>query len=445
MGRTNHGTPSATVIRLTNWLRLSTAERFAVILLLILAWTWIVATVTVLYYGASNWPPLGQSQQPPKQPQQQRLSLVKPADSARRFKSPLIIFTCHRAEYLKQTLEDVFNYIPRNCEMGCPVVISQDGRDPVVAKVAADYQEKLSNVGVPLVHMQHERTSNLRGMNPAQAYEALARHYGWGLTRLFSGEAYPVQQKLWPVPDRVIILEEDLHIAKDFFDYFNATAPLLDSDPTLLAISAFNDNGKRQKVKNETRLLRSDFFPGLGWMMTRKLWQYELNVKWPKAYWDDWLREPQQRQGRHVIRPEVSRTYHFGFEGGASLNQFGTHLSDILLNSEPVDWAAIQPSLAKTLSMDQFDRDYGHVVAKAKLAPDLTTALEWAQTQSVRLEYVTFPDFQTMAKGLKLMDDEKAGVPRTAYRGIVEIRPHGEHFIFLTPPLESLKHDMHID
>jgi alpha-1,3-mannosyl-glycoprotein beta-1,2-N-acetylglucosaminyltransferase len=326
--------------------------------------------------------------------------------------------------------------------MGCPVIISQDGRDEGVAKVAADFKEKLNQVGVPLIHMQHERgSSNLRGVSPSQAYEALARHYGWGLTRLFSGAAYPVQQTLWPIPDRVIILEEDLHIAIDFFDYFNATAPLLDNDPTLLAISAFNDNGKRDKVVNETRLLRSDFFPGLGWMMTRKLWQNELSIKWPKVYWDDWLREPQQRQGRHIIRPEVSRTFHFGTEGGASGNQFGAHHSDILLNSKPVDWNSLQSGFSTLLALDQFDRDYGNVVSQAKLAPEFSSALELARQQSVRLEYSSLAEFQRLARALKLMDDEKAGVPRTAYRGVVETRPHGNQLLFLTPPLERLKQD----
>jgi hypothetical protein len=34
-----------------------------------------------------------------------------------------------------------------------------------------------------------------------------------------------------------------------------------------------------------------------------------LGKRWPAAYWDDWMREPQQRRGRHVIRPEVIRAF----------------------------------------------------------------------------------------------------------------------------------------
>ena len=42
------------------------------------------------------------------------------------------------------------------------------------------------------------------------------------------------------------------------------------------------------------------------------------------------------------------------------------------------------------------------------------------------------------------MSDEKAGIPRTAYRGVVEIRPHGDFFLFLTPPLTTLKLTFHL-
>lgn len=67
-------------------------------------------------------------------------------------------------------------------------------------------------------------------------------------------------------------------------------------------------------------MFRSDFFPGLGWMITKKMWA-ELGPKWPNGYWDDWLREPQQRKGRATLHPEVSRTYTYG-EQGVSQSQF---------------------------------------------------------------------------------------------------------------------------
>ena len=37
-----------------------------------------------------------------------------------------------------------------------------------------------------------------------------------------------------PVAQRVIILEEDLQIAPDFFEFFAAVTPFIDTDDTLL-------------------------------------------------------------------------------------------------------------------------------------------------------------------------------------------------------------------
>uniref|UniRef100_A0A1I7UHV1 Alpha-1,3-mannosyl-glycoprotein 2-beta-N-acetylglucosaminyltransferase n=1 Tax=Caenorhabditis tropicalis TaxID=1561998 RepID=A0A1I7UHV1_9PELO len=42
-------------------------------------------------------------------------------------------------------------------------------------------------------------------------------------------------------------------------------------------------------------------------MMTRRTWE-ELELIWPGGFWDDWMREPEQRKGRQCIRPEISRT-----------------------------------------------------------------------------------------------------------------------------------------
>ena len=90
--------------------------------------------------------------------------------------------------------------------------------------------------------------------------------------------------------EKVVILEEDLEIAPDFFSYFAAIASLLDQDPSLMPGSAWNDNGMVGRVPDPEAVYRSDFIPGLGWMLPCRIWD-ELMPKWPDAYWDDWLRE----------------------------------------------------------------------------------------------------------------------------------------------------------
>lgn len=328
-------------------------ERNAYFLLFGVVGFWILAVFVLVYHAmhATTRPPIqalppGQQLQQQQQPRKgQKESTFKSNVAAkshlrakatavtaaagneptkatllRPYASPLIIFTCRRADYLTQALTKVVQYLPESCRIGCPIIISQDGYDADVARVISEFRDKYRD-SIPIIHMQHEPNitagaAGAGGLTEQQmGYRRLANHYGWALGRVFDG--IPTRNSTsdnknhdkyhYPKPDRVIILEEDLLISHDFFDYFAATAPLLDQvDGNLLSISAFNDNGKQEHVKDATRVLRSDFFPGLGWMMNRKLWDTELSSKWPAAYWDDWLREPQQRRGRHILRPEVS-------------------------------------------------------------------------------------------------------------------------------------------
>ena len=252
-------------------------ERVVVLLLLMLAWSWIVAAIVTVRHSMSSSSATNHRNDAIQQQQQQTF--------------PLLIFTCRRAEYLRQTLTDVFAYLPRDCSVGCPVVISQDGHEPSVEAVVKEFQRRYPNV--PIWHYQHVPSATLR----LEPYKELSVHYKWAIPKVF--EQVPSCQN-------IIILEEDLHLSPDFFSYFQRLAPLLDSkNRDFLAISAYNDNGTFGQVKNVTRVVPSDFFPGLGWMLSRKLWERELAPKWPNGYWDDWLREPDQRQGRLILRPEV--------------------------------------------------------------------------------------------------------------------------------------------
>ena len=80
--------------------------------------------------------------------------------------------------------------------------------------------------------------------------------------------------------------------------FVHATAPLpQELDPTLFIISAWNDNGLKGKarggllssakggpvsqvcapqVRDRDKLLRTNFFPGLGWLLPRDLYQKEV-------------------------------------------------------------------------------------------------------------------------------------------------------------------------
>ena len=51
------------------------------------------------------------------------------------------------------------------------------------------------------------------------------------------------------------------------------------------------------------------------------------------------MRIPSVRKNRACIRPEVCRTFNFGSQGGVSGGQYyETHLKDIKLNKEKIQW-----------------------------------------------------------------------------------------------------------
>ncbi|CAN0180289.1 unnamed protein product, partial [Scytosiphon promiscuus] len=59
------------------------------------------------------------------------------------------------------------------------------------------------------------------------------------------------------------------------------------------------------KVSDRAELKRTPYFPGLGWLFPRKLFD-ELRPRWPSDHWDHWLRDPKQHKGRESIFPEVT-------------------------------------------------------------------------------------------------------------------------------------------
>jgi alpha-1,3-mannosyl-glycoprotein beta-1,2-N-acetylglucosaminyltransferase len=133
-------------------------------------------------------------------------------------------------------------------------------------------------------------------------------------------------------------MEEDLAVAPDFFNYFAATAPLMDQDRSILCISAWSDQGQEGRASNSTALYRTDVMPGLGWMLTASL-GLEALPGWPGAAWDEYLRDPEGlRKGRQCVFPEVPRTHTFGEKGASGGLGYKDHLENMVLNKQAVDW-----------------------------------------------------------------------------------------------------------
>ncbi|XP_057745867.1 alpha-1,3-mannosyl-glycoprotein 2-beta-N-acetylglucosaminyltransferase isoform X1 [Arachis stenosperma] len=332
----------------------------------------------------------------------------------------VVIMACNRADYLERTINSVLKY-QKPISSRYPLFVSQDGSNADVRSKALSYDQ--------LSYMQHLDLKPVQTERPGEliAYYKIARHYKWALDQLFYHHNF----------SRVIILEDDMEIAPDFFDYFEATAALLDKDKSIMAVSSWNDNGQKQFVHDPYELYRSDFFPGLGWMLARSTWD-ELSPKWPKAYWDDWLRLKENHKGRQFIRPEVCRTYNFG-ELGSSLGQFfRQYLEPIKLNDVQVDWKSKDLSY---LQEDKYAQHFANIVAKAKPVSGVNVLQETNNIDGdVRIKYRDQSDFEYIAGQFGIFQEWKDGVPRTAYKGVVVFRypSTSGRRVFLVGP-ESLK------
>ncbi|XP_061597127.1 alpha-1,3-mannosyl-glycoprotein 2-beta-N-acetylglucosaminyltransferase b [Cololabis saira] len=328
---------------------------------------------------------------------------------------PILVIACDRVT-VKRSLDRLIQYRP-SPEL-YPIIVSQDCGHAETARVIGAY-------GDQVMHLRQPDLADIR-VRPEhrkfQGYYKISRHYRWALNQVFHtlGRA------------TVVVVEDDLEVAPDFFEYFRALYPILRADPNLWCISAWNDNGRDALVDpaKAELLYRTDFFPGLGWMLLRELWD-ELEPKWPTAFWDDWMRQPEQRRGRSCVRPEISRTITFGRKG-VSLGQFfDQYLRYIKLNTEFVPFTKHDLSyLLKEKYDDMFIKEvYGAPLVKIE---ELQQRGTLKGPGPFRVQYSSRDSFKVFARNLGVMDDLKSGVPRTGYRGVVSFLHRGRR-VFLAP------------
>ncbi|CAI9732939.1 alpha-1,3-mannosyl-glycoprotein 2-beta-N-acetylglucosaminyltransferase-like isoform X2 [Octopus vulgaris] len=327
---------------------------------------------------------------------------------------PVLLIACDRTQ-VSRSLDQLIKY--RKDPHKFPIVVSQDCGHVKTSMTIDRYKDKVT-------HIKHPDLSDINLPWPQtkfQGYYKIARHYRWAINQVLVKLNFSA----------VIIVEDDLDISPDFFEYFAATYPILRADPLLWCVSAWNDNGKDGMVSNDANLLyRTDFFPGLGWMMERRTW-LELEPKWPKTFWDDWMRHPEQRKNRACIRPEICRTSTFGKQGVSKGQFFDKHLKFIKLNQQFVPFTKKDISY---LMQDKYDVDFIKRVYSCMTvtATDVVNGIG-KDKKCLRVQYNTKEEFKTFAKQLGIMDDLKAGVPRAGYRGVVSII-HKSRRVYLTPP-----------
>lgn len=322
--------------------------------------------------------------------------------SAKNVTTAVLVVACNRPEALIRCLDLLLRYRPSAAQF--PIVVSQDCGHKETAEVIAAYGSQVKHIQQPDLSDVEGVPSNMKSM---MGYYKISRHYKWAFGQMFDVMGF----------DTVTVVEDDLDIAPDFYEYFTATKSVLEKDPWLWCISAWNDNGKEGMVQRNDVLYRTDFFPGLGWMLRKDIWD-ELKPKWPLGFWDDWMREGAQRKNRACIRPEIPRTKTFGRVGVSRGQFYDQHLRFIKLNEKFHPFTKTDLSY---LLKDSYDRNF---VARVHTLPLVTVDQLVSKNvfaEEVQIHYSSELDFKNVGKRLGVMTDFKAGIPRMAYQGIVTV------------------------
>lgn len=121
-------------------------------------------------------------------------------------------------------------------------------------------------------------------------------------------------------------------------------------------------------------------------------------------------------------------------EKGVSAGQFSQFLSSIKLNDVSVDWATEDLSY---LAPAVWDAEILGAVKGASRAASLAdffdqTCTPASESRVVKFGYNGQSEYSPIANRFGYLDDEKAGVPRTAYNGIVNF-PHQGCRKFIVP------------
>lgn len=331
--------------------------------------------------------------------------------------TPVLVLACNRSTALNRVLTQLFNLIGANSSR-YPVTISHDCNDSATEAVARSFPAKY------IQQPDQSRITPLRKYKfDLEGYHRLCRHYRWALDQ--------VVNVIHPKALTVIILEDDLDLSPDLFDYFEALKPMLVQDENILCVSGFNDNGKLENVDmaDPCKLWWTDFFPGLGWMTTTKIVR-ELLRKWPKVFWDDWLRQPQQRRGRGCIHPEVSKTTTFG-KYGVSLGQFfDRHLAKIMLNKQNCTY---NNAAVENLHLERYSNDFITQLSSAQVIDLESLDSHVGAGEPVRVVCLTLTEWKRACKKLNIMDDIRSGTARNSFRGAVPTFYKGVR-VYVVPP-----------
>lgn len=192
---------------------------------------------------------------------------------------PLLIFANDRPFYLKKCLKRLLS-IPASNPSN--FLVSINGFQP-------ETKELVRFFGLNFIETENIGFANAK----------ISQNYKNSLKKSF---------EIFPKADFLLIIEEDLLVSVDFFHFFAHTIEVFRNDPSVYCISAWNDLGYdsgydsnndsgydsgydssyEKNGKNLSAIFRTDYMPGLGWMLSRSIFEQELFPIWPdpSKQWD---------------------------------------------------------------------------------------------------------------------------------------------------------------
>ena len=359
--------------------------------------------------------------------------------------NPAVVVLAHnRPEDLEKVLHSLMSL--HNIVKNYKVFVSMD--DPSFFSALESVARSIS----PHIKFWHSTRPNIqRG-----ALYKISAHFEFALESGFEQNQH----------SHLILLEDDLIVAHDFLQLFESTAWLLDDDTkNTWCVSAWNDNGLKATTTTgvvsgghlrggeeggggggggvvvhdaRRRLLRTGYFPGLGWMTTQRMWREELKSIWPKhpsTGWDHYIRQQTETSGkRECIYPEIPRTRHIS-KHGSNVNTADQVQRFALYNFHEDDtFNDDDHPFGDTsyLRSDMYHRRMSSMVRNAQVVRsinDIATSSSSSQkNKKVALVYYYLREnFESLCRQISLPRTQ----PRGWHRGVLQTRVPGSPTVLL--------------
>uniref|UniRef100_A0AC35UEN7 Alpha-1,3-mannosyl-glycoprotein 2-beta-N-acetylglucosaminyltransferase n=1 Tax=Rhabditophanes sp. KR3021 TaxID=114890 RepID=A0AC35UEN7_9BILA len=320
---------------------------------------------------------------------------------------PILVLSHNREDGLKRILSQVTRYRPNATQF--PVFISQNNVDLTIELITNEFQSQFSN----LFHWHPDRLKFTEG--DQLNYD---EHLIYGLDTLFKEMNYT----------DAIVLEDDIDISRDIFNYFGHFKAALDLDETIWCISAYNPNGLAKLVDKRQKDLvyRSDYFSEYGFMISRKVW---IELNFTGSDWMSFVHETMIRKNGVCLRPEISRSRHNG------PLYSGLKQRDKLHHIIPVIICKGKPNLGNTSNLSKYtklnyDQELQFNLNKSiSLAPKDFYQHGTSNNSFILINYSNWDEFSNIANFLKLRHDSINDILPGSYKGTQSFYFNGSRII----------------